>query len=320
MKFVFVAEAGFSVGMGHLRRSLALANSIKRLGADVYLNTSRVDARIRSQLTEQTSVPVQNSFPKDGGWNIVLDGYKINPADYKLSSGKVHLITDYQHMNFAVDTLIDPNFDKKYFPNRKGLSFSELYSGPEYVILADRYDNEVKAKKFVSVPKLLVTLGGSDPKNHTERVLRKLLPYKEWFSEVGVVVGPMTKKLSEGIIKAWAGYLRIHVAPKHLADLYAYYDVAIGAGGTSAYERVNRNMPSINLVTHDNQNRVSKSLDDSNLGKSLDARVRDFEITQTSLRFLLDKGATSKVRERGNIEIDGQGSDRLAKLLVGEGI
>lgn len=320
MKFLFVVEAGPKVGMGHLRRSLALADSIKQLGVEVYLNASRIDSDSVSELGQQTSIPIQDNILKDDGWNIILDGYEIDPSEYKSASNKLHLITDFNHIDFEVDTLIDPNFEKQYFPNQQGISFSELYSGPEYVILGDSYLGKTEARDFVSFPKLLVTMGGSDPTNHTEIVLKQLLGLKQFFSEVGVVVGPFTKKLNRAIIDSWAGELTAHDAPKDLADLYSYYDVAIGAGGTSAYERINRNMPSINLIALDNQERVSRELDENNLGKSLDARIQDFELTENSLGFLFSEMQTKKVREHGNTVIDGQGAERLAKSLVEAGI
>lgn len=320
MKFLFVVEAGPKFGMGHLRRSLALADSIRELGVEVYLNTSRMDSNLISMLGQQTSLPIQNNLLKDGAWNIILDGYGIDPSEYKSTSNKVHLITDFHHIDFEVDTLIDPNIGGQYFSNLRGISFSNLYSGPEYVILGDSYLGKTEARDFVSFPKLLVTMGGSDPTNHTEIVLKQLLSFKQLFSEVGVVVGPFTKKLSRAIIESWAGELTIHDAPKDLVELYSFYDVAIGAGGTSAYERVNRNMPSINLIALDNQERVSKQLEENNLAKSLDARIKGFELTEKCLGFLFSEAQTKKVRERGNIVIDGKGAERLAKLLVEAGI
>ena len=320
MKFLFVVEAGPKVGMGHLRRSLALADSIRQLGVEVYLNTSHMDSDSMSILGQQTSLPIQNNLLRDGAWNIILDGYGIDPTEYRSTSNKVHLITDFHHSDFEVDTLIDPNFDEQYFPNQQGISFSDLYSGPEYVILGDSYLVKTEARDFVSFPKLLVTMGGSDPTNHTEIVLKQLLGFKQLFSEVGVVVGPFTRKLSRAIIDSWAGGLTIHDAPKDLAQLYSFYDVAIGAGGTSAYERVNRNMPSINLIALDNQERVSKELEENNLANSLDARIKGFELTEKCLGFLFSEMQTKKVRERGNTVVDGQGAERLAKLLVESGI
>ena len=320
MKFLFVVEAGPKVGMGHLRRSLALADSIRQLGVEVYLNNSRVDSDVMSKIEQQTFIPIQWNILKDDGWNIILDGYGIDPTEYRSPPNKLHLITDFHHIDFEVDTLIDPNFDEKYFPNQQGISFSELYSGPEYVILGDNYLEKPETRDFVSFPKLLVTMGGSDPTNHTEIVLKQLLSFKQLFSEVGVVVGPFTKKLSRPIIESWAGELTIHDAPKDLVELYSFYDVAIGAGGTSAYERINRNMPSINLIALDNQERVSKELEENNLAKSLDARIKGFELTEKCIGFLFSEMQTKKVRELGNIVIDGQGATRLAKLLVEEGI
>ena len=320
MKFLFVVEAGPKVGMGHLRRSLALADSISQLGVEVYLNTSRMDSDLISILGKQTSLPIQNNLLGDGAWNIILDGYGIEPSQYESTSNKLHLITDFHHIDFEVDTLIDPNFDEQYFPNQQGISFSELHSGPEYVILGDNYWKKSETRDFVSFPKLLVTMGGSDPTNHTEIVLKQLLGFRQLFSEVGVVVGPFTKKLSGEIIDSWAGELTLHEAPKNLVELYSFYDVAIGAGGTSAYERINRNMPSINLIALDNQERVSKELEENNLAKSLDARIKGFELTEKCLGFLFSEMQSKKVRERGNTVVDGQGAERLAKLLVEAGI
>ena len=320
MKFLFVVEAGAKVGLGHLRRSLALADSISQLGADVYLNTSRMDSNSILMLGQQTSLPIQNNLLKYGAWNIILDGYGIDPTQYRCISNKVHLIADFHHSDFEVDTLIDPNFDEQYFPNQQGISFSDLYSGPEYVILGDSYLVKTEARDFVSFPKLLVTMGGSDPTNHTEIVLKQLLSFKQLFSEVGVVVGPFTRKLSRALIESWAGELKIHDAPKDLVDLYSFYDVAIGAGGTSAYERINRNMPSINLIALDNQERVSKELEENNLAKSLDARIKGFELTEKCIGFLFSEIQTKKVRELGHTVVDGRGAERLAKLLLEAGM
>lgn len=310
-EFVLVPQAGMEIGLGHLRRMLALGEAASLLGHRVLFATKYVEGALVNEIEgkfETTSLDSAQGQNLDSRF-VVLDGYQIPIEKYRAHKDLV-VFEDFVHREISCGFLVDANLGSDSLSSYDSYSYKNLLEGERFISLATEYRKPAKIRDFVSKPRLLVTLGGSDPYNFTDLVLEKIRGQFENFSTVSVAIGPLN--LNEADLRRKYSDYEINWirSPESLFDVYENHDVAIGAGGTSAYERVNRNLPSINLVTADNQFRVSEGLARAGLAYSVDLTLgRKPDVIDIS--HLINEASTRKARLEGNTFIDGYGSTRL---------
>jgi len=118
-------------------------------------------------------------------------------------------------------------------------------------------------------------MGGTDPNNITERVIEKLqasnLPKD---IVVTVVMGETAPYLQS--VKACASklpyYSEVKVNVDNMAEIMANTDIAIGASGSTTWERCCLGVPTIQLITAYNQEFIAQQLDKINAIKLVDIK------------------------------------------------
>lgn len=160
-----------------------------------------------------------------------------------------------------VDTTLRPNGEN--FWRAKLPLASKIFLGPQQVLLRDEfYGNEalngarqVEAKQ--SGYRILIAFGGSDADNATGISLAALLDAAQQVSievQIDIVVGaayPFWQELKQKV--ASADNIRLHRQISNVATLMRQADLAIGAGGTMAWERIALRLPSIVIAIAENQ-------------------------------------------------------------------
>ena len=99
-----------------------------------------------------------------------------------------------------------------------------------------------------------------------------------------------------------------------LSRLYEQYDFAIGAAGTSSYERLAAGIFSLNIIGNANQKRVSLALAKQGLALSFDA-LNSFSCSEFSEKFALLTKKGSFHPTRAEVP-DGRGQLRIASELL----
>ena len=100
-------------------------------------------------------------------------------------------------------------------------------------------------------------MGGSDNYNLTYEVLQQL---DDKFNVV-VVLGAASQHKEMIIDYAKDKNIEIIVGAENMAELMLNADLAIGAGGSSSWERCCFGLPTLLYVTSENQKKVAKSLE-----------------------------------------------------------
>lgn len=211
-KVYFRADASQRIGLGHITRSLALADMLRE-NHDVYFLTQSPTKEVLRQIQEVTDNIIQLSPSDDylaeaqliadkyleGEEIVVLDGYTFQTeyqAIIKSKARKLICIDDLCTYHFLADAVINHAGGLK----REDYScepYTKLYLGIEYAILRNPFIEAAKKdRKIESIDNAFVCFGGSDPMNITEKVLVACIE-SCMFKQIHVVVGSAYRYLSK---------------------------------------------------------------------------------------------------------------------------
>jgi len=198
-----------------------------------------------------------------------------------------------------------------------------LWLGNNYSLLRHEFSSPQLPRHLPSQQepwRILVSLGGSDPENHTLSILKSLesLPPRPTKIEICAIMGRHAPYLKE--VASWCQrhQQRLVVDTDRMADFIDWAHLAIGAGGTSASERCARGLPSLVIIMADNQRRVTAAL--STLGACVNlGECSPFPATRLCHELqtlLLDSKRYQQMVGRCRQLFDGQGAERAADGLV----
>jgi spore coat polysaccharide biosynthesis predicted glycosyltransferase SpsG len=166
---------------------------------------------------------------------------------------------------------------------------------------------------------VLVYFGGSDPLDATTLALDAMALTPLSRLSLDVVVGPGYRheaRLARQL-GSWCD-ATLHLALPHLAGLLARADLAIGAGGTTTWERMCLGVPSVVLSVADNQRESCESLKRAGLieyAGALGALDRE-RLRELLVQVLEDAGRREALSARGLAMVDGLGAMRVADLML----
>ena len=210
----------------------------------------------------------------DADWMIV-DHYAIDECWHKKIRPyvkRIFVIDDLGDRKYDCDILLDQNLgstkEKYQELVPKGC---ELLLGPEYALLRSEFaqwrDRSLERRKQITEPKnILISLGGVDPHNITTEVINELSKISSLAdAQVNVVLGSQSPHVDAVEMAAKKSSLKInvHVDSKRMAKLMSQADLAIGASGSSSWERCALGLPSIIYVIADNQINIALALENS---------------------------------------------------------
>lgn len=331
---VFRCDAGRSIGTGHLMRCLALAEALTERGwacRFLSLPGSRAAvarfAELPVEIIEAHAVDdasAVRALVPEGCDLFVVDSYRLG-IQYELAlrgwCASSLVLDDRPFRRHAADVLLDPTFGRTpvaYAP----LVYpgTRLLLGPSYALLRPAFF-ETRARALArrasatAVPeKILLALGGGCG---VRPVLDLLLE--------GCRTSGLAGELHVAAPQAWhlpahVGALRVvtHGLTADIHRLMTACDLAIGAGGGSAWERCCLGLPTITVRVADNQSDVAAALAEACAAVDLGpARSLTPDTIARSLRDLADDPARCRqMAERAAIVCDGLGARRVAGALA----
>jgi UDP-2,4-diacetamido-2,4,6-trideoxy-beta-L-altropyranose hydrolase len=210
---------------------------------------------------------------------FIIDHYGLDEkweSKLKFFTKKLMVIDDLANRKHACDFLLDQNLYLNYQERYKNLVSPECKQllGPNYVLLREEFIEASRQKRIRDgkIHNILVFFGGTDPTNETIKALNALALLENNI-KVNVVVGSSNKR-KDAIREYCDPYPNFffHCQVSNMAELMNEADLAIGAGGTTTWERCYLGLPSITIIVADNQieltNAVSKFGATINLGFS----------------------------------------------------
>lgn len=256
---------------------------------------------------------------------LVIDHYAI---DYRWESkirpfvNNIFVIDDIADRNHDCDLLLDQNLVEN-MQNRYDEKVPEscrLLLGPEYALLQPIYAelHERIPPREGPVKRILISFGGADNENITGLVLSVFISLNRPDIEVDVVISDVSQYKSK-IEKLISNHDNIHLhgSLPTLAPLMAKADLAIGACGTTSWERLCLGLPAIVITLAENQTAIARGLHNEGLVKWLgdQKEVSEGDI-KDSLLEILENGFKKETSITCKEAVDGIGTKRVATILT----
>ncbi|HCL58978.1 MAG TPA: UDP-2,4-diacetamido-2,4,6-trideoxy-beta-L-altropyranose hydrolase [Acinetobacter sp.] len=253
--------------------------------------TQKVDASL--------CIPIMEVLKPD--W-LIVDHYALDVRWEKVLRPyckQIMVIDDLADREHDCDLLLDQTFgrDSKDYIVRVPVS-CEILCGAEYALLRPEFsqwrDYSLERRENSQLKQLLINLGGVDKDNITTQILIALkqcsLPSE---LKIIVVMGGTAPWIKEVCQQAqnmpWV--TDVVVGVNNMAELMAKSDLAIGAAGSTSWERCCLGLPSIMVVLADNQNLIAKDL--HNWGGAISIQQKEIE---HNLPVILNQLSTSQLK------------------------
>jgi UDP-2,4-diacetamido-2,4,6-trideoxy-beta-L-altropyranose hydrolase len=332
------ADSGIAMGTGHVMRCLALAQAWQDAGGRALFAMANPPASLVERL-RQESISVLEISAAEGiddakatsalarehgaAW-VVVDGYQFG-ADYQRSvrSGglKLLFLDDYGHAGeYSADIVLNQNLSANESAYHNRTAYTRLLLGSQYCLLRREFNAWQKWEREISPfgARVLVTMGGSDPDNFTERAIAALnLPGDQNLEAVVVAGGNNAKFESLEHLAAAGKKITLHRNVSNMAELMAWADVAISAAGTTCWELCLMGLPSLLVDVAENQTAVARELNGRgcaiHLGNSRNVSAE--KIAGQLKDLLLSKQSRETMSQRCRGLIDGQGAQRVVSAL-----
>ncbi|MND44476.1 UDP-2,4-diacetamido-2,4,6-trideoxy-beta-L-altropyranose hydrolase [compost metagenome] len=202
---------------------------------------------------------------------LVVDHYALD-ANWECmlrnDVGRIMVIDDLADRPHDCDLLLDQNLGRQPDDYRKHTPPGcQLLIGPRYALLRPEFaalrEYSLKRRQLPVLKQVLITMGGVDKLNVTGRVLNALrcapLPDD---CRILVVMGPKAPWLTqiEGLAATLHWPTEVLVSANNMAQLMASSDLAIGAAGSTSWERCCLGLPTLMMIIADNQRKVADYL------------------------------------------------------------
>lgn len=256
---------------------------------------------------------------------LVVDHYALDERwlrQVRAGARRLLVIDDVADRQLDCDLLLNQNLESENPQRYETLvpSGCQKLLGPDYALLrpvfADLRDAQRPHRKSLTV---LVFLGGGDPDGVTLKALEAVDQTRTADMSADVVIGsanPLAKT-----IRAWANgraWLRVHDGNAEIATMIADADVAVGAAGTTTWERACLGLPTVMVVIAENQRRIAEALE----GAGAAALAGDWLTVSpyaiaTELRRLIESPERRSAMRRAAMRLtDGKGSVRVVEEML----
>lgn len=324
---VIRCDASPAIGTGHVFRCMALANSCAEAGHKVTFAANKEAADLVPSLKQFKSIGDQETIPACD--ILVVDHYGLDQhyeAQSRKRAKKIMVIDDLADRPHNCDILLDQTFGR-HRDDYKDLvpKHCAMLMGAEYALLrpefaALRGQAREKRQHTTRAERLLVFLSGTDKDNITGKVLTALQD-QTGFSRIDVVIGMNSPH--ERNIASLAHNMRVPTTvhsgleASELAQLMLDADCAIGAGGTTSWERCTLGLPTLMIEIAENQKTIATQLEKAgaiiNLGWY--EAVSSEKITKAFSDLQGDPSLLQSLSGKAFSICDGRGLNKVLTLL-----
>ncbi|MBS13352.1 MAG: UDP-2,4-diacetamido-2,4,6-trideoxy-beta-L-altropyranose hydrolase [Gemmatimonadetes bacterium] len=323
------ADGDAEIGVGHLVRCYALAQAWKRRGGRVTLVTKRFPDRL-PEWDGQERIELGNvvaeadlgtTLAAGDGW-VVVDGYHFDKTYLCAihAAGRPLLVIDdtIRLDYYPVTALLNPSpgFSKADFvcpPNAATLL------GPNYAMLrGEVLQARTPQENPSEQTRILVTMGGSDPRCLTRIVLEGILLLDPQEFKTQVILGPSNPSHREiSSLAEGRDDIEILLSPADFPHLASRADIAITAAGSTCWELAYLGTPSLTVTAADNQRPIASAVDRAGAGESLGdgSLLAPRELSDRVVRLAANPDRLARMGSAGQRLVDGSGAERVVSRL-----
>lgn len=309
---------GHRFGMGHLIRDMELAAFLEDVADVVFAVRGSEPAVAMVEDAGFSSVSAQSlrSVAKAAAPDLIIYDrpYPLGPIeDFGDIPARVIGLDYFYYDDPRIAVAI--NIMSHY--KTGAAAFGKLFEGTEYAIIRREIIKNLAMRGGIAreVKKVLITFGGGDPRNNTQRVLTLLSKIAEPRLEVRVVCGHVFRN---GLNYRGAGVHRYEVSDTvpDIGKLMVEADLAFCGGGTTLMELLSLGVPSISRPQSPEELAFADSLAEK--GALLMWGGDDGLLQQKLNELIRDDGLRHDRSGRGRELFDGGGAVRIKNIAMAE--
>lgn len=315
----FWTEGGPSIGMGHLMRCINIAHALapEDMPMHFLVNNERpVIDRLNQEALFHIVYPITGRHA-----NRLTNGVVVIDTKRDVST-QVHALKEEGRKVVLIDNGSTEEADAIIMPTpvMKANGGGKHLAGSDYLIIGENFRRQRGSAPIQhALPlKVLVTMGGADPNNLTETVLKAL--WRVEGIEVTTVLGPayrMTEAMEE-FIKRSGGKFSFLFNVKDMAPVMRTSHVAFTAVGTTVYELAYMGIPSVLIGNYDTDASDLGALEGLGICKSLGHfKAVEQQAISGAAEFLRDdEAAWREISLNARGLTDGDGAARIASVIT----
>jgi len=354
MLAVFRVDSSHQIGIGHVMRCLTLAQSLTSKGVVCHFICRDHSGNLIKEILQRGytvhSLKMQcyeYKYPIYSDWLggtqvsdakecrhiisrlnadfVVVDHYAIGAEWTKIIAPiccNIMVIDDLADRQHFCQILLDQTFKRSENDYLDLVPLEcKLLCGSMYALLDSSFvkmrPQSLARRVDLKLERILVNFGGVDGLNFTQKVLSALqnidIPSG---CEIDVVMGQTAPSVeaTRSLAMHMQRPTRVHVGVKNMAELMAASDLAIGAAGATSWERCCLGLPSVMIVSAENQKLIAESLSEAGAAITTDiedvADAIDFLLREENREMLYQLSAAS------SIICDGLGVERITQHIL----
>lgn len=329
-RVVFRADGTPAIGGGHVMRSLALASAFADAGWTIGFAASQDSFKAMPQLagasceklalagdaaSEAAAMAAQ--WP-DGCELLVVDHYERDETFERACrpwAKRILVIDDLANRPHDADVLVDSGADSPSRYENLVASSCRVLTGPAFAVVHPGFllarEAALPRRDGRPVARILVSFGQTDPDNATALAL-DAIELAGFTGAVDVVLGQSAPHLS-AIRRRAKNRITLHVNASNMPALMATSDLAIGAGGTTAFERCCLGLPCLMLQIAENQRNVIKTVSAAGAGIDcgLVSSASAERLAQALREILQDAAQRQRLAAAAFALVDGRSAKRI---------
>jgi spore coat polysaccharide biosynthesis protein SpsF len=347
LSLVLRADGGADLGIGHIKRCLAIAGELRHRGGAPLLVLGKANEAVVN-LVRQANIPfrclppgitlseepeaLSGLIPPDAA--VMLDishretwrqrdaipAYFAGLAARFPFTGVIDSILNeclVGHFDLPVDLAVIPYVGAE--EQAIASDSASLALGPAYFMLDRAYAPYLEAPKEIrkDARRILITAGGSDPTNLSPLALDALNDLDHQQLELRVVIGPAftqeTRAEIERLGRASQHSVELLDAPAELAEPIAWCDLAVATSGLTKYNLAAMGAPSILLSIDAGHAAFHQSFGKLETAHHLGVvgKVETAELANAIAALLDNEAGRRAMSKAGRALLDGRGCERL---------
>lgn len=348
-------DASASIGLGHVKRCLALAFALRECGATVYFIARNLGVDVQALVrlagfvgvvlprTEE-AMPAADIVPnaqwagvswdidasqtiavlreKGVDW-IIIDHYAFDSRWHNVVASslscKLAAIDDLADRAIEAEVLIDHNLADDHHIKYVGriAENTTILGGPQFALLSSGFASAARYSFQKDVRSIGIFMGGADAGNFSATALQACRQYG-----VGRPIEIVTTQINPHLpsLRAKAAEDAFTTILTDLPDLSAFFarhDLQIGAGGGATWERCCIGAPTLALVVADNQRQVLMPLLKKQAVITVESVLPTVDDVASAIGALIENPALRReLSVRALGLVDGLGARRVAEQVV----
>lgn len=315
MKIVFRTHASPGIGFGHLNRCKILAEAIRWKGGDVTLlvdDHPLIHSFAGSSNIKYLQGPNLSEWPSAD--SCIVDLYCYDSSFYETLREKYEQVVIFDDFEYkvphSVSAVINGNIcaQSTQYPDHL-----QTFAGIKYFLMRSEFLGKRQSSNAQNV---FVCMGGSDPENQTNRLLKILS--KLTARSIDAVFGPGFE--DKAVIQKWSAHQQVttHFDVSNISNLVKNAVFCISGAGSMLYELAHMGVPIACLSLVDHQRLIAETFseDKAVIYMGYFNEITDSQIS--SQLHILDKDEKTRkeLGQKAKTLVDGKGSQRLANDLM----